>query len=201
MYQDLLLKDLVSASTVVREYVRMKNHQETEIRFCFWGTPKQNSVSVSETLRNGNPFPFPRHSETEFCFRFRITLLYKPQHTPVVQWYSSLCQQLDSALAAGHRDTTLAIHLTLLSNCLVGLLDNTDQIVLGFHTAYSAHDVISLISEVTSLQRFRHKVSNHLLGGIPPNADLLHVHQICNEKVSDVNMPRALATWSLTILL
>ena len=46
-------------------------------------------------------------------------------------------------LAAGHRDMTLAIHLTLLSNCLVGLLANTDHIVLGFCTAYSAHDVIS----------------------------------------------------------
>ncbi len=105
------------------------------------------------------------------------------------------------ALAAGHCDTTLAVHLTLLSNCLVGLLANTDHIVLGFHTAYSAHDVIFLISEVTSLQRFHHKVSNHLLGGTPPNADLLHVHPICDEKVLGVNMPCALATQSLTILL
>ncbi len=50
-----------------------------EIRFCFRDTPKRNSVSVSATLRNGIPFPFPRHSKTEFCFRFWITLLYKPQ--------------------------------------------------------------------------------------------------------------------------
>jgi hypothetical protein len=49
----------------------------------------------------------------------------------------------DSVLAAGHRDMTLAIHLTLLSNCLVGLLASTDHIVLGFRTAYSARDVIS----------------------------------------------------------
>ncbi len=83
------------------------------------------------------------------------------------------------ALAASHHDTTLAVHLTLLSNCLVGLLAKTDHIVLGFCTAYSAHDVILKISEVTSLQRFCHKVSNHLLGGTPPNADLLHVHPIC----------------------
>ncbi len=97
------------------------------------------------------------------------------------------------ALAAGHPDTTLVVPLTLLSNCLVGLLANTDHIVLGFCTAYSAHDVISQISEVTSLQRFHHKVSNHLLGGTPTNADLLHVHPICDKKVSDVNMPCALA--------
>jgi hypothetical protein len=57
-----------------------KKHQETEIRFCFRDTPKRNSVSVSETLQNGIPFPFPRYSETEFHFSFQITLLYKPQH-------------------------------------------------------------------------------------------------------------------------
>ncbi len=96
---------------------------------------------------------------------------------------------------------TLAVHLTFLHNCLVGLLANTDHIVLGFCTAYSAHDAISKISEVTSLQRFRHKVSNHLLGGTPPNADLFHVHPICDEKVLDVNMSRALAARSLTIFL
>jgi hypothetical protein len=104
-------------------------------------------------------------------------------------------------LAAGHCDMALAVHLTLLNNCLIGLLANTDHIVLGFCTAYSAHDVFSLISEVTSLQRFCHKISNHLLGGTPPNADLLHVHPICDKKVSDVNMPLALAAQSLTIFL
>ncbi len=35
MYQDLLLKDLISTSTVVREYVQTKKHQEMEIRFRF----------------------------------------------------------------------------------------------------------------------------------------------------------------------
>ncbi len=75
MEQDLLLKDLVSTSTMVREYVRTKNHQETEIRFLV--TPKGNFVS--KTLRNGILFPL------ETKFRFRITLLYKSQHTPVVQ--------------------------------------------------------------------------------------------------------------------
>jgi hypothetical protein len=54
---------------------------------------------------------------------------------------------------------------------------------------------------VTSPQKFCHKVSNYFLGGTPPNADLLHVDLICNEKVSDVNMPCALAAQSLTILL
>ncbi len=55
-----------------------------EIRFCFRDTPKWNSVSVSATLRNGIPFLFPRHSETEFRFRFRITLLYKPQQYVII---------------------------------------------------------------------------------------------------------------------
>ncbi len=51
------------------------------------------------------------------------------------------------------------------------------------------------------MQRFCHKVSNHLLGGTTPNADLLHVHLICDEKVLDINMPCVLAAQSLTILL
>jgi hypothetical protein len=62
MYQDLSLKDLVSTSTVVCEYVCTKN-----IR-------KRKSIFVSETLRNGIPFPFPRHSKMEFRFRFPNTL-------------------------------------------------------------------------------------------------------------------------------
>jgi hypothetical protein len=75
-YQDLLLKDLVSTSTVVCEYVHTQKHQETEICFLeteihFLVTPKQNFVS--ETLQNAIPFPL------ETKFRFRITLLYKPQ--------------------------------------------------------------------------------------------------------------------------
>jgi hypothetical protein len=61
MQQDLSLKDLVSTSTMVREYVRTNN-----IR-------KRKSVFVSKTLRNGIPFPFPRHSKTEFCFCFQDT--------------------------------------------------------------------------------------------------------------------------------
>ncbi len=118
-------------------------HSKMEFCFYFRDTLKRNSVSFSKTLWNKIPFLFPRHSETEFHFRFRITLLYKPQHIPVVQWYPSLCQPLDSGLAVGHCDMTLAVHLTILSNCLVGLLANTDHIVLGFCTVYSAHDVIS----------------------------------------------------------
>ena len=58
--QDLLLKDIVSTSTVVREYVRMKKHQEIEIRFLVTlkqnfvsKTPKRNSVSTQ------NEIPFP----------------------------------------------------------------------------------------------------------------------------------------------
>jgi hypothetical protein len=47
-----LLKDLVFASTVVREYVRTKKHQETN-------------------------HPFPSHKETEFHFRDTKTILSK----------------------------------------------------------------------------------------------------------------------------
>ncbi len=197
-------------------------------RSCFNFNHGTYSTYAHKTPRNKNllshwnKIPFPH--ETKFRFstgnlrlqvtsrnqilflletkiHFWITLLYKPQHSPGVQWYSSLCQQLDSALVAGHCDAALAVHLTLLSNCLVGLLANIDHILLGFYTAYSAHDVISQIPEVTSLQGFHHKVSNHLLGWTPPNADLLHVHLICTKKVSDVDMPRTLAAWSFTILL
>ncbi len=50
-----------------------QKHQETENRFCFRDTPKRNSVSVSKTLQNGIPFPYPRHFEMEFCFHFRDT--------------------------------------------------------------------------------------------------------------------------------
>ncbi len=110
-----------------RNLLLFPRHSEMETRFRFWDTPKRKPVSVSKTLQNRIPFPFLRHFETETRFRFRITLLYKPQHTPVVQWYSSLCQELDLALAASHCDMTLAVHLTLLSNCLVGLLANTCQ--------------------------------------------------------------------------
>jgi hypothetical protein len=46
-----------------------------EIRFLV--TPKQNFIS--KTLQNGILFPL------EMKIRFQITLLYKPQHTPVVQ--------------------------------------------------------------------------------------------------------------------
>ncbi len=72
MYQDLLLKDLVSTSTVVREYVCTKKHQEMEICFLeteirFLVTPKQNFIS--ETLRNR--ILFLRHSKTEFRFHLK----------------------------------------------------------------------------------------------------------------------------------
>jgi hypothetical protein len=61
MYQGLLLKDLVSTSTMVHEYVRMKKHQETEIHFLV--TRKRNFVS--ETLKwNSVSIPL----ETKFCF-------------------------------------------------------------------------------------------------------------------------------------
>jgi hypothetical protein len=44
-----------------------------EIRFHFQDTPKWNSVSISETLRNGILFPFPRHSKMEFRVHFQDT--------------------------------------------------------------------------------------------------------------------------------
>jgi hypothetical protein len=50
--QDLLLKGLVIASTVVREYICTKKHQETK-------------------------HPFPSHTETDFHFQDTKTILFK----------------------------------------------------------------------------------------------------------------------------
>jgi hypothetical protein len=60
------------------------------------------------------------------------------------------------------------------------------------HTAYSTHDVISQIPELTSLQGLHHKTSNHLLTGRPLNAHFLHVHPICDNcqmMISLVRLP------------
>ncbi len=59
--QDLSLKDLIFASTVVREYIRTKKHQ-------------------------GTKHPFPCHRETEFCFRDTKTILSK---TPKLSIYKT----------------------------------------------------------------------------------------------------------------
>ena len=90
MYLDFLLKDLISTSTVVREYVHTKKtpgngnpflfprHSKTEFCSHFRDTPKRNSLSVSETLQNRILFPFPRHSKTEFRFCFQDTSKQNP---------------------------------------------------------------------------------------------------------------------------
>jgi hypothetical protein len=62
MKQDLLLKDLVSISTMVRKYVRTKKTpgnenpfpSHTKMKFRFRNTPKRNSVSTQNEI----PFPY-----------------------------------------------------------------------------------------------------------------------------------------------
>ena len=71
---------------------------------------------------------------------------------------------------------------------------DASSISFGFNATHSTHDVVSQLSKVTALQRFGPDVSNHFLGRTPMEADLLHVHPISDEKISDVNVPRALAT-------
>jgi hypothetical protein len=88
----------------------------------------------------------------------------------------------------------LAISLALLNKLLAGLLTKTDLISFRFNATHSVHDEISQIPEVTALQGLGHKISNHLLGGTTINADILHVHPICDEEVLDVGMPCGLAT-------
>jgi hypothetical protein len=106
-----------------------------------------------------------------------------------------LCQNLGSTFVASHCNMALAICISLLDKLLVGLLTTqTNHICFGFNASNSTHDVISQFSELTALKRLSHKISNHLLGGTPINANFLHVHQIHDEEVSDVNMPLALAT-------
>jgi hypothetical protein len=100
-----------------------------------------------------------------------------------------LCQQtLGAALNTTHCRTAQPAHLC---NLLLGNLANAGSISFGFNTSHSAHDIISQLSEMTALQRFNPKVSNHLLGRTPMEADFLHVHLISNEKVPDVDMPCA----------
>ncbi len=140
-------------STYAQKTPRNKTSVSKTPKLSISETPK---LSISETPKlfrvhsTWNEILFPLHLKQNSVsiplktkFFFQITLLYKPQHTSVVQWYPSMCQPLDLVLAACHCDMTLAVHLTLLSNCLVGLLANTDHIMLGFCTASSAHDVIS----------------------------------------------------------
>jgi hypothetical protein len=99
------------------------------------------------------------------------------------------------ALAAGHCDVmALAVFIALLNELLAGLPAQSDHITIGFSASHSTHDVISEIPEVTALQRLGHKISNHLLGGTPINADFLHVHSMCDKEVLDVDIPHALAT-------
>ena len=54
---------------------------------------------------------------------------------------------------------------------------------------------------MTALQRLGPEVSNHLLGGTPLNADLLHVHAVAYKEVPNINVPRALATQGPPVLL
>ena len=88
----------------------------------------------------------------------------------------------------------MASNTIQLTNLLLGRPTDASSISFGFNATHSTHDVVSQLSKVTAVQRFSPEVSNHLLSRTPMEADILHVHPISDEKVSDVNVPRALAT-------
>ncbi len=85
------------------------------------------------------------------------------------------------------------LHFLLPYHLLLDSLSGATSITLGFNTPNSAHDVITKLSEVTALQKFCPKISNHLIGGTPMNTDLLHVDSITHKEVPNVDMPSALA--------
>ena len=88
----------------------------------------------------------------------------------------------------------MASNTVQLTNLFLGSPTDASSILCGFNASHSTHDVVSQLSKVTALQWFSPEVSNHLLSRTPMEADLLHVHPISDEKVSDVNVPCALAT-------
>jgi hypothetical protein len=68
-------------------------------------------------------------------------------------WYNgtiTICRYVDSALAAGHCDRVLAIHLALLNELLADLLAQTDHMSLGINASHSTCHVISQISDITT---------------------------------------------------
>ena len=72
-------------------------------------------------------------------FNLQYPLLYKPQHTPVVQLTSTLITVPNSLIQ--HLLTNLS-HVTLTSN---------HSHTIGFHTAFLNHGDISQLLEVTTL--------------------------------------------------
>jgi hypothetical protein len=84
MYWDLLLKDLVSTSTMVHEYVCTKKHQEMKIRFLFfsvWFLQRLVTFSVSGDF----------YTETEFHFhskRISVSGLHYSINPNTPLWYN-----------------------------------------------------------------------------------------------------------------
>ena len=81
------------------------------------------------------------------------------------------------------------------------LLSGATSITLGFNTHDPTHDVISKLSEVTALQRFHSKTSNHILGGTPMDTDFFHVYSVTHKEILNVDMPSVLAAQSLPVAL
>ena len=100
--------------------------------------------------------------------------LYKSQHTPVVQLFSSIdyCTK----------------HFHYLRN-------------IGFNAADLTHDDVPQPFKMAALQWLCHKVGNHVFCKAPLNANLFHICPIRDEEVPDVNVSRPLTTWGFTIFL
>ncbi len=75
------------------------------------------------------PDSISRHL-SQFQLFLQWSLSYKPQHTPVVQQYHSLCH---------HLDMVLAVHLLFV---VVDHLINADCFHLGFAPKNSPHNVV-----------------------------------------------------------
>ena len=64
-----------------------------------------------------------------------------------------------------------------------------------------SHYLISELSEKSALGGLSHKIGYHIAGWAPLHSHLLLVDPVCYEKVTDMDMLRALAARSLAVLL
>ena len=103
-----------------------------------------------------------------------------PTHSCATMVMTPLWQNLGMALNTN-------FHLLLPHYLVLDSLTCATSITFGFHTSYPTHDVISLLSELTALQRLCQKIWT------PMDADLLHVHLVTNKEVPNVDVPGTLA--------
>jgi hypothetical protein len=117
----------------------------------------------------------------------QLSLSYKPQHTLVVQQYHFLCHHLDMALA---------FHLLLL---IVDLFINVDCFHLGFAAMNSPLIVVPWIPEMTALDWLCHNISDHLFCMASFDGQLLHIHSIRDEEITNVDAPHTFPTGRFTV--